>query len=176
MNKSSQNCLLVGQIIRCENVSDKMLDKQVVWICLTTCLSVKTIFERRFVDQDDLSVSNMNRAIDVIWGGGGGGGGGWSSNVDSMLFLATWNMDVALYLTACCSWEASKFLLGNKYEWHKWFIIFTTFTVQNEYVMLIFASFNLFPSQTELKVINGTSSHICPTQIQSNRTFCETAL
>ena len=29
-NKSSQNRLLVGQIIRCENVSDKILDEQVV--------------------------------------------------------------------------------------------------------------------------------------------------
>jgi hypothetical protein len=33
----------------------------------------------------------------------------------------------------------------------------------------------IFPSQTELKV-HRTSQYICPTQIQSHRTFCQTVL
>jgi hypothetical protein len=75
---------------------------------------------------------------------------------------------------------ASKLILAwkYKYEWHKLFNVFTTFSSE----LILCADINLrhsdlFPSQAELKVIAIGHHHIhtvCPTQ--SHRTFCQTAL
>ena len=42
-----------GQIVWCENGTNKFSDDLVVWICPSVCPSEKTIFWRRFVRPDE---------------------------------------------------------------------------------------------------------------------------